>query len=284
MREDQLTAPSDPAETFSIEGTPLAERLPAMRTAQWVAAVGDGLTANIGIGAFGPGIWGISTATSGAIRQLLDTEIATLPTGLWAYRVDANRTLTGSAMSDAGRMLDFASDRFGFERGLAEVDKEAVFMSAPSSATPLVVPFLSGERGTKWRDSARAIFANVSAATTSEDLLRGSMEGLALGYMRMADQLREIGGEPQRVVLSGGMTEAVPHWLHILADALQVPIEHIAISRSTMRGAAVLALEQIAPTADLAAIPVQNVVEPVAAHADYYRERLARFEALADAA
>ena len=49
-------------------------------------------------------------------------------------------------------------------------------------------------------------------------------------------------------------------------------------------GAAVLALEQAAPGTAVAEAPVLTHVEPVAAHRDHYRERLERFEALADLA
>ncbi|HJB11744.1 MAG TPA: sugar kinase, partial [Candidatus Brachybacterium merdavium] len=59
---------------------------------------------------------------------------------------------------------------------------------------------------------------------------------------------------------------------------------HVAVSRSTMRGSAVLALEQAAPDVAPDPVPVRERVEPVAAHADYYRERLERFEKLADLA
>ena len=85
-------------------------------------------------------------------------------------------------------------------------------------------------------------------------------------------------------MLSGGMTGAIPGWLHLLSDALGAPIDHVAVSRSTMRGAAVMALEQAAPGIPVAEVPVLTRVEPVAAHQDYYRERLERFEKLADLA
>jgi gluconokinase len=96
--------------------------------------------------------------------------------------------------------------------------------------------------------------------------------------------MREAGGEPERIVLSGGMTGAIPGWLHLLSDALGAPIDHVAVSRSTMRGAAVMALEQAAPAVPVAEVPVLTRVEPVAEHAEYYRERLERFEKLADLA
>lgn len=280
---DALGDPTDPADGPALAGTPLARDVPQLADARWVPAVGDGLAANIGIGAAGNGNWGISTATSGAIRVLLDREVPTLPTGLWAYRVDARRTLAGSAMSDCGRALDFARSTFRLPEELADPLVADLLTAAPSDATPLVVPFLSGERGTRWRDGARAIYAGVSASTTPEDLLRGSMEGLALSYLRIADQLREAGGEPARIALSGGMTGFLPSWLQILADTLGTPIDHVDVSRSTMRGAALLALEQV-DGAQVAEAPTVRRVEPVADRADHYRERLTRFEALADLA
>ncbi|EYT49009.1 gluconokinase [Brachybacterium muris] len=279
-----MGTPLDPSDALPLAGTPLAKQFPQLKDAAWVPVIGDGLAANIGIGALGPTTWGISTATSGAIRQLIEGETPTLPTGLWAYRVDARRTLVGSAMSDCGRVLDWTRNQFSLDKDISSWDTEELFAAAPESSTPLVVPFLSGERGTKWRDGARALYANVSASTTAEDLLRGSMEGVALSFLRIADQLKEMGGAPERIVLSGGMTEAIPAWLHLLADALGAPIDHVAISRSTMRGSAVLALEQAAPDVQVAEAPVLNRVEPRPEHADYYRERLERFEKLADLA
>jgi gluconokinase len=284
VEPSRLTTPRDPAESVPVADTPLATEFPQLAGASWVPVVGDGLVANIGIGAVGAGTWGISTATSGAIRQLLDTEIGALPPGLWAYRMDARRTLVGSAMSDCGRVIDFARSRFALPEDLGELDLDALLTTPPTPGTPLVVPFLSGERGTKWRGDARALFAGVSAATGPADLLRGCYEGIALCYLRIADQLRAVGGEPRRIVLSGGMSDVAPQWIQILADALQVPVDHVGISRSTMRGAALLALEQTAPDSDLATIPVRGSWEPRSDAGAYYRERLARFEVLADVA
>ena len=298
---DQLGAPTDPADGPTVDAASLlGRRFPVLAGARWVPVVGDGLCANIGIGATGDGAWGISTATSGAIRVLLSSEVLRLPGGLWAYRVDRQRTLVGSAMSDCGRVLDFARATFrlpdapaalgadaagvrGSGGPLAGIDTEALFSAPPAATTPLVVPFLSGERGTKWRDAARAIWAGVSPSTTPEDMLRGSMEGLALSFLRIADQLRSIGGAPSRIRLSGGMTGAVPAWTQILADALGTPVDHVDVSRSTMRGAALLALEGC-DGADVADAPVARRFEPVADATAHYRERLARFEALADLA
>lgn len=283
--DESMMGPAiDPDDALPVGGTPLAAEFPQLSDAVWLPVIGDGLAANLGIGALGTGTWGISTATSGAIRQLLDTEIPTLPTGLWAYRVDQRRTLVGSAMSDCGRVLDWCRNELAMPFDIGDTDTETLFSGPPSPGTPLVIPFFSGERGTKWRGSSRAVFANVGASTTWKDMLRGAMEGVALSFLRIADQMKEAGGEPERIVLSGGMTSAIPGWLHLLSDALAMPIDHVAVSRSTMRGAAVMALEQAAPGVAVAEAPVLTRIEPVLENQDYYRERLARFEALADLA
>ena len=77
------------------------------------------------------------------------------------------------------------------------------------------------------------------------------------------------------------MTSAAPTWLPILSDALGLPVDHVGISRSTMRGSALLALEQLG-VRDYAEVPVLTRVEPREQTGDYYWERLARFESLAD--
>ncbi|WP_341853972.1 FGGY family carbohydrate kinase [Brachybacterium sp. GPGPB12] len=160
----------DPDDALPVAGTPLASEFPRLAEAVWSPVIGDGLAANLGIGALGTGTWGISTATSGAIRQLLDTDIPALPSGLWAYRVDQRRTLVGSAMSDCGRVLDWCRNELAMPFDIDATDTATLFSGPPSQGTPLVVPFFSGERGTKWRGSSRAMFTNVGASTTWKDI------------------------------------------------------------------------------------------------------------------
>src|SRR5699024_1546512 len=127
----------------------------------------------------------------------------------------------------------------------------------------------------------RVAFADVSASTTPEDFVRGAKGGVALCYAWIAEQMRAAGGAPERTGLTGGMTSAARAGLPILSDALGLPVDHVGISRSTMRGSALLALEQLG-VRDYAEVPVLTRVDPREQTGDYYRERLARFESLAD--
>src|SRR5699024_1943514 len=173
---------------------------------------GDGRAGTTARGAAGASTRGSSPAPPGASRQLVSRTPPSLRGGLWAYRMDADRTLVGSAMSDCGRVLDWCRNQLQLPPGIDAIEASDVFTTPPSSGTPLVIPFLSGERGTKWRDSSRAMMAGISSSTTSQDILRGALEGVALSFLRIADQLKEMGGEPEQIYLSGGMTGAIPSW------------------------------------------------------------------------
>jgi glycerol kinase len=75
-------------------------------------------------------------------------------------------------------------------RFLPEDDFNLILAAAPQAGSPLVLPYFSGERSTGWAANARAVFAGVSAATTGAMLFRGAMEGVAISYARIADQLQ----------------------------------------------------------------------------------------------
>ena len=96
---------------------------------------------------------------------------------------------------------------------LEDEDLDRLLAAAPGAATPLVLPFLSGERSTGWAASARAVISGVSTATDGAALVRGAMEGVTLSYARIAEQLRTVVGEPQRFVAGGRVTQDLPSWL-----------------------------------------------------------------------
>ena len=83
---------------------------------------------------------------------------------------------------------------------------------------------------------AAAAATRVSAATTGAMLFRGAMEGVAISYARIADQLQSVAGQPQRILASGRVTQDLPAWLQILADVLEAPVIPVTIKRSTLRG------------------------------------------------
>jgi len=242
----------------------------------WLPVVADGIASNIGTGAAGEEAVALAAATSGAMRVLLGRIPATVPAGLWCYRVDRGRSLLGGAVSDVGRVVSWLSQTL---RLPGPVDLSA----APEEGTPLVLPYLSGERSTGWAATARAAFAGVSAATTAAMLARGAMEGVALSLARIAGQLAGAAGPPRQVLASGRITRELPGLLQLFADVLGVPVTPVTGKRTTLRGTAIMALDVLAPGTARAQPETGPVLQPVAAHHARYAQRAQAYQALYDA-
>src|SRR5699024_1031224 len=176
---DQLSPVHEPDEPIRAAGRAqdaLARRWPALAEAWWYPAIGDGLAANFGADASAPGVIGISAATSGAMRTLVPGTPERVPPGLWCYRVGPARNLLGGAVSDVGRLAMWTEQVARVGGGPAAAGQDLLLAAEPEAGTPLVLPFLSGERSTGWVGGARAHILDLGAATTAEQIYRGAME------------------------------------------------------------------------------------------------------------
>jgi len=242
---EQLSPPRDMTRPVPSGGP---ARWPALARAVWFPVITDGLASNIGSGATDATVLTASTATSGALRVLLDGPADPLPFGLWNYRVDAGRTLLGGAINDVGRAVSWAQTTLRVSPALT-----ATLTAPPSDATPLVLPYLTGERAPGWVGGARAVFDGVSAATDADALFRGIVEGVAMTYARVADELYPAAPGIVEVAAAGRVSNDAPEWLQVLADVLGRPVTHVTRRRATQRGTALLALDVLAP--DVARAP-----------------------------
>lgn len=266
-------APDRPFRTVSPRTT---ERWPALRGAVWFPVVPDGFAANIGAGATDETSVGLSASTSGAMRVLVPGNPGVVPPGLWAYRVSDTHSLLGGALNDVGRMKSWL-DRL---TGIAPEARDAVLAGGPRPGTPLVLPFLTGERSTGWHGEARAVFADVDQDADAAAFYRGAMEGVAFTYRRVAEQLESVARDAVRVVAAGGITHSLPTWLVMLANVLDKPVVPVLIKRSTLRGTALLALAAVAPGVERATAEARAPVIPNPAWAAEYERRFQRWRAL----
>src|SRR5699024_11153816 len=129
--------------------------------------------------------------------------------------------LLGGALNDVGRALAWLERTVTLPESTTLADVAAADVSG---TTPVVLPFFTGERSTGWAGGARAVFAGVSASSTGADLARGVLEGVAVSYARVAEQLEDAAGGVDRVVASGSASQDVPELLQLLADALGKPV------------------------------------------------------------
>ena len=271
----QLSPPRDMTQAAPSAGP---ARWPALARAVWFPVITDGYASNIGSGAVDATVLTAATATSGALRVLLDGPAEPLPFGLWNYRVDAGRTLLGGAINDVGRAVSWAESTLRLGPAVA-----GVLTAPPSDATPLVLPYLTGERAPGWVGGARAVFGGVSAATDADTLFRGIVEGVAMTYARVADELRPAAPRVLEVAAAGRVSNDLPEWLRILADVLGRPVTHVTRRRATQRGTALLALDVLAPDVPRAPRTTGATYEPRPAHVEHYAERRAQFAEVYDA-
>jgi gluconokinase len=276
IEADQLSEVRDPDRPLTDVDPDVARRWPALGDARWFAPISDGFASNLGTGAVDATTAAVAAATSGAVRVLVSDLPERIPSGLWCYRVDSHRSLLGGALNDVGRVVSWLRDTVQ----LADVDENRLMAAAPEPTTPFVLPYLSGERSTGWAAGARAVVAGASSATTGPLLFRGAMEGVALSYARIADQLRTTAADPQRILASGRVTQDLASWLQVLADVLATPVEPVTIKRATLRGTAVHALEVLAPDTERAPVKTAPTLQPVPAHRDHYRERAEQYDRL----
>jgi gluconokinase len=278
---EQMSEVRDPDRPFTEVGHAVRGRWPALAGAAWFPAISDGFSSNIGAGAHDESTIAAAVATSGAMRVLVHSIPEDIPSGLWCYRVDGSRSLLGGAVNDVGRLVSWVQSTVRSSPGDHPIQ---ILAAAPQPGTPLVLPYLSGERSTGWAANARAVIAGISTATTGAMLFRGAMEGVALSYARIADQLQLVAGQPQQILASGRVTQDLPAWLQILSDVLGAPVIPVTIKRSTLRGTALVALDVLAPGVAREASATGMIRRPIGDRPSHYRGRAREYQTLYDAA
>lgn len=276
VRVDQFSPIHDHDQPLRAQAGSPAAGWPEVADADWYPALSDGFASNFGTGASDPATAVISLATSGAIRVLVEEVPDRLPSGLWCYRIDQRRSLLGGALNDVGRAYTWMDQTLRLPEEFEPRDE--ALRAEPRESTPLVLPFLTGERSTGWNGSARAVLSGVSAGHEPLDFYRAMSEGIALSFARVAGQLRDVAGTPARILAAGGVCGFAPGLLQIIADTLQLPVAPVTIKRATLHGTALAGLEVAAPGVARAVVETGEVCAPHPERAAYYAGRLQAFE------
>nr|NLD41213.1 gluconokinase [Actinomycetales bacterium] len=280
IRPDQLAPIRMPDEPFTAVAPQVAKRWPALADAVWFPAIPDGYANHFGSGHADQSTLMLSASTAGAIRMLVKNPPASVPAGLWCHRVDRTTCMVGGSLNDVGNAATWAENLVTPPPGGRHSDW---LVGPPIEDGPLALPFLAGERSTGWHAEARAIVAGLTGTSDPAVFYRTVLEGVAFTYRRIVDQLEQLSPELHRVIATGGFTTAYPTWLPILASVVGLPVLPLDMKRSTLRGNAVLALEQLAPEVERVHPVLGSPVVPNPAWADTYQESFDRWNALYDA-
>jgi gluconokinase len=260
-------------------------RWPALKGVPWLPAVGDGACSNLGAGCTTRERFAVMIGTSGAERVVLaPPQPFQIPWGTWCYRVDERRTVVGGALNDGGSLFHWLRDTLQLPSiRAAEAELAAL---APDSHGLTVLPFWGGERSPGWADDARGAIVGLRLSTRPIQILRASMEAVALRLGELDRILVEAMGNRAEIVGTGGALLHSPAWMQMLADVLGRPVLASSQAEASSRGASLLALETLGlldRSLDKLRPAGRRHFEPVPAHTEIYRAAAERQRRLYDA-
>ncbi len=254
---------------------PWARRWPALRTAGWFPAIGDGAASNIGSDCVDPARVALNVGTSAALR-VVTRDTLTPPRGLWRYRVDRTRSVVGGATSEGGNVYAWCREvlRLGSDDEL----EAALAALAPDAHGLTVLPHLAGERSPGWRGGRRGAISGLRLDSTAVEITRAALEAVALRLAMVYGLLAPCASADHAVVASGGALGRSRAWTQIIADALGHPVTSSAEPEATSRGVALLALEALGVLPDLAAVrqTLGETFTPDRAHHARFRDAIER--------
>ncbi|MCC6165990.1 MAG: gluconokinase [Caldilineaceae bacterium] len=222
---------------------PWARRWPPLAQIPWLLPVGDGAAANIGSGCASPERIALTMGTTGAMRAVIDPNLAQVPAGLWLYRVDAGRGLLGGATTEGGNLYAWLREMLRLPEAAA---LEAELAGRPPAAHGLTfLPFVAGERAPGWREDARAAITGLSLHTQPLDVVQAGLEAIAYRFALIYQRIKPHLPEDHSLIASGGGLLSSPAWLQIMADVLGAPLHTLAEREGASRGLALLALEHL---------------------------------------
>lgn len=248
------------------------------------AGAGDQAAGALGVGVDRPGPVSVVLGSSGVVFAALDRP-RTEPEG----RVHAFCHAVPGAWHVMGVMLSAAA-ALRWLRDTAAPGVEFDALIAEAAAWPpgveglLFAPYLAGERSPHPDPDARGAFIGLSLRHNRGALVRAVLEGVAFGLRDCLDLLRAVGVEPSIGRVSGGGARS-ELWLKIVASALELPLERVAVEEGAAFGAALLGgvAAEVWPdvhAAVAATVRRRDQVDPVPEWADAYAERREAYRAL----
>ncbi|HEV1991632.1 MAG TPA: gluconokinase [Candidatus Dormibacteraeota bacterium] len=216
--------------------------LPELADVPWVHAAGDGALANLGSDCVSVADRALTVGTSGALRVMHGRSTQRVPEGLWRYRLDRARLVTGGAISNGGNLRDWLL------RTLRLTDKrleEQMRGAEPGAHGLTFLPNLAGERSPGFATHALGAIAGLTSATTADDIARAGLEAVAIEFAQIDRKLDEVLPGAKRLVASGTALLRSPAWMQMIADATGRPIVKARDKEASSRGAALFAAERL---------------------------------------
>jgi gluconokinase len=271
VERDQLAPEEELDEPITELNAEFRARWPRLHGIPWFPALGDGACNNMGTACVSPDCWALMVGTSGAMRVVCDRH-TTPPPGLWLYRVDRKRFISGGALSNGGEV--YAWMRRMLALPPPEQIEAELARRAPGSHGLTLLPFFAGERSPYWRADLRGVVAGLGLSTEPMDLMQAALESVSLRFREIFQLLEGVLPRPSEVIASGAALRHSPAWVQMMADALDTPVTLSGVKEASSRGAALLALERIGAVGRISDLesPRRGTVHPRPEFRDAFRE------------
>lgn len=157
-----------------------------------------------------------STLVLGSVREVPDA-----PDGLRACPHVGAGWFVGGWTSAAGAAIDAVASLVG--AGDRSALLEAAAGVEPGGDGTVLLPYLAGERAPVWDPAARGVLVGLSLATTPVQLVRATVDGVALSALDLCSRLVAGGPMPDAIETAGGGLRNAA-WTRATADALGTPL------------------------------------------------------------
>lgn len=215
-----------------------------LKNAHWFPAIADGAANNIGAGCVTREKAALMIGTSGAMRVAFAGEPpAKIPAGLWCYRIDGERVITGGALSDGGGLYAWLKNTLKITEIDDEIEGE-IACRTPDSHGLTFLPFLAGERSTGYHENAEGAVLGLTQNTTAVEIVHAAMESVAFRFAAIFEQLKSVCPVAE-IIASGGALRESQVWTQIIADVFGHNLSLPDTREASSRGAVLLALETI---------------------------------------
>ncbi|EFL88598.1 xylulokinase [Ahrensia sp. R2A130] len=210
------------------EGSEAAGRMRPELASRWgmksciiAGGAGDNAASAIGLGAVSGGQGFVSLGTSGVLFAATDSYLPKPQSAVHAFC---------HAVPDTWHQMGVflsATDSLNWWAGVAGADVATLVAeaeAAPTADTPTFLPYLAGERTPHNDASIRGGFIDLDHAHDRAAMTNAVLSGVAFALRDSLDALTAAGTLLESVLAVGGGTRS-DHWLQIIADALDIPVE-----------------------------------------------------------
>jgi gluconokinase len=276
VKREQFPDPAAMDEPCKDLRAPYREQWPELDGIPWYPALGDGACDNVGSGCTTRDRWAFMVGTSGAMRATVESPRIEIPDGLFCYRIDRKRFVTGGALSNGGQVYAWMKRTLHLPDD-GEIEKQLAAMP-PGLHGLTILPLFAGERSTEWRTDVRGAITGLGVGTTPMEILHAALESVALRFRNVYEIMEDTFGVPGEIIGSGAALLNSAVWTQMMADTLGHTVVMCREREATSRGAALLALERMGAIRSIGDAPADlgRNVEPDKAKNEVYSVALTR--------